>query len=495
MPLTGKGWELLIVRKEEQRRASDGKIRTVGSYQVHHDGKAVKGPLMSGMVAESAGPGDNGKAGNRKRVEAGTYPLATQDGTKYDTTGYSESVSPRAKPKPGLELLKTGKRSEILIHPGQGFLASVGCLNLCKSLPQADEAIDYAGSRDRVIALIDDLREYVEAFGDERFPKNGKPIPGASVVIEGEPVFGEAVVAPPKPRPKPKAETVPKGTENKFRDAMARVLVHEGGSVDNPKDPGGRTNKGITQRVYSAWRLKNNLKPRDVFDIDDMEVEAIYRFQYWQPIHGEAMPAGVGYVVLDGAVHSGPKQSGKWLQRALGSLYGSSVDGDIGTVTLQAIEAYPDHDQLIADICERRMVFLQALKTWSTFRKGWTARVQDVLAAGQAWASGSVPSDAEYRPGGESKAEVEDAVADPPRAPGDIGTGGGVVTAGGGGLLSQLREQLEQYTDSIGWLGTVVVGLIIAGAVIAGVSFLYRWWAARRKAALDDALDRKEVRT
>lgn len=486
MPITGKGWELLIVRKEEQRRASDGKIRTVGAYQVYHEGTPVPGKLMKGMVAESAGPGDNGKAGNRKRVAAGVYPLATQDGSKYDTIGYAESLSPRAVPKPGLELLKTGKRSEILIHPGQNFLASVGCINLCASLPDAGEMIDYAGSRDRVIAIIDDLREYVEAFP----ARNGKPIPEAFVVIDGEPELGKEAAAPP-PQPK----RVPKATENKFRDAMARVLVHEGGRVDNPKDPGGRTNKGITQRVYSAWRLKNNLKPRDVFDIDDMEVEAIYRFQYWQPIHGEAMPAGVGYVVLDGAVHSGPKQSGKWLQRALGSLYGSTIDGDIGTVTLQAIETYPDHDLLVADMCERRMVFLKALKTWPDFRRGWTARVQDVLGAGQAWASGSVPSAAEYRPGGESKAEVEDAVADPPRAPGDIGAGGGVVTAGGGGLLSQLRGQLEQYTDSIGWLGTVVVGLIIAGAVIAAGSLAYRWWAARRKAALDDALDRKEVRT
>lgn len=309
-----------------------------------------------------------------------------------------------------------------------------------------------------------------------------------------------ARAAAPKPaarkpvaRKKPVARrAVPKGTENKFKDALARVLLHEGGAVDHPKDPGGRTNKGITQRVYSAWRKKNNLPVRDVFKITDMEVEAIYRFQYWQPIHAEAMPAGVGYVVFDGAVNSGPKQSAKWLQRALGSLYTSGIDGDIGSVTLQAIEAHNDHDQLIADICERRMTFLQALKTWPTFRKGWTARVQDVLAAGQAWASGSVPSDAEYRAGGEHKAEIDDAQADPPRAPGDLATGGGVVTAGGGGWLTTLREQLEQYAHVADWIGQAVVWLIIAGAVVAAAGFAYRWWAARQKSKLDDALDRKE---
>jgi lysozyme family protein len=302
-----------------------------------------------------------------------------------------------------------------------------------------------------------------------------------------------ARAAAPKPaarKPAAKAKSVPNATENKFRDALARVLLHEGGRVDHPKDPGGRTNKGVTQRVYSAWRAKNSLPVRDVFQIDDMEVEAIYRFQYWQPIHGEALPAGVGYVVFDGAVNSGPKQSAKWLQRALGSLYTSGIDGDIGTVTLQAVSAYPDHDQLIANICERRMIFLQALKTWSTFRRGWSARVQDVLTAGQAWASGSVPSPAEYRHGGEHKADIEDAKSDPPKAPGDIGTGGGVATAGSGGLLQQLREQLEPYVAKVTWLGSVVVWLIILGALIAAASFAYRWWAAREKAKLDDALDR-----
>lgn len=39
-----------------------------------------------------------------------------------------------------------------------------------------------------------------------------------------------------------------------FEPALAFVLRWEGGFVDNPADPGGRTNKGITQKVYDAWR-------------------------------------------------------------------------------------------------------------------------------------------------------------------------------------------------------------------------------------------------
>ena len=183
MPITGSGWELHIQRQATQRRASDGKVRTVGVYQVYHDGQAVAG--LSGTTAESRGPGDNSMAENGKRVEAGRYPLWTQDGTKYDTIGYVQNESVSAKPKPGIELMETNKRKEILIHPGvNGFLSSIGCINLCTRLPDASEIINYPGSRKRVIALIDDMAQYLGA----RFPsQNSRRIPDTCVVIDGEP--------------------------------------------------------------------------------------------------------------------------------------------------------------------------------------------------------------------------------------------------------------------------------------------------------------------
>ncbi|PLR22230.1 hypothetical protein SGCZBJ_19315 [Caulobacter zeae] len=183
MPISKQGWELHIVRQTVQKRASDGKKRTVGVYQVYHDGQPVAG--LSGQTAESRGPGDNSVAENGKRVEPGVYPLWTQDGTKYDTIGYVDNLSTSARPKPGIELKNTGARAEILIHPGvNGFLSSIGCINLCTSLPNAAEPISYVGSRRRVIALIDDMK----AFLKNDFPsQNSRRIPRAQVVIEGEP--------------------------------------------------------------------------------------------------------------------------------------------------------------------------------------------------------------------------------------------------------------------------------------------------------------------
>jgi hypothetical protein len=185
MPIEGNGWEMHIVRRTEQQRASDGKRRTVGTYQVFHNGVPQTGPGMKGMVAETRGPGANKPAENNRRVEQGRYPLATQNGTRYKTWNYRESEATNVIPKPGFELTKTGKRSEILVHPGIGFLSSIGCINPCTSLPNAREPITYASSRRRVIALIEDMKNFIGTFP----ATNGKKIPNAFVVIDGEPEF------------------------------------------------------------------------------------------------------------------------------------------------------------------------------------------------------------------------------------------------------------------------------------------------------------------
>ena len=182
MPRLDKGWEMHIIREEVQRNGDDE--RTVGYYRVYHDGVPQNGSDMSGMVAEAKGPGANSPANNGRRIKAGNYPVRTQNGTVYVTWNYDESESRDAKPKPGFELRNTGERSEILIHPGQDFLRSVGCINPCTSLPNGDEMITYASSRRRVIALIEDMKSYI----GEGFPKrNGQRISGALVVIDGEP--------------------------------------------------------------------------------------------------------------------------------------------------------------------------------------------------------------------------------------------------------------------------------------------------------------------
>ena len=61
--------------------------------------------------------------------------------------GFRKDLQIKAK-MPVFELRKTGNRTYIIVHPGKNvFLSSIGCINPCTSLSDADQDIDYPGSR------------------------------------------------------------------------------------------------------------------------------------------------------------------------------------------------------------------------------------------------------------------------------------------------------------------------------------------------------------
>lgn len=271
-----------------------------------------------------------------------------------------------------------------------------------------------------------------------------------------------------------------------FAKALKATLVHEGGWSKHPDDPGGATMKGVIQRVYDGFRDRKGSPRRSVRLIEDAEIHEIYRAQYWNAVHGDELPAGVDYVVFDGAVNSGPAQSVKWLQRALGNV---KVDGELGAATLAAVAAHPDHDALIAAICARRMAFLKALRTWSTFGKGWTARVTGVRRIGQTWASGGLSPTPVHTDGGNAKATLDQAQPFPAMAGGDAAIGGGVATGGLGGVLQQAQDALTPLAGGSTVIGNIVAALVVTGALITIGGLGYRFLAQRRAAAQADALN------
>ena len=156
-----------------------------------------------------------------------------------------------------------------------------------------------------------------------------------------------------------------------YAQALKQVLKYEGGYVDHPKDPGGPTNKGVTQAVYDSWRKSQNLPTQSVRAIADSEVAAIYKNLYWDRISGDNLPAGVDFAVFDYAVNSGVSRAAKTLQ----SIVGVTQDGVIGPATIEATKTY-----VAMSITNRRLAFMQSLSIWSTFGKGWSARIADVKA-------------------------------------------------------------------------------------------------------------------
>ena len=157
-----------------------------------------------------------------------------------------------------------------------------------------------------------------------------------------------------------------------FEQCLALLLKHEGGFVNNPKDPGGATNLGVTLNTWSKWKGS----PQTVDDVKNLTVEDVsdlYRQWYWGKSRCDDLPPGVDYCVFDCAVNSGPSQSIKFIQVALDI----RSDGVIGPQTIAASHQR-DAQELVEQICEERLHFLQSLNTWDTFGKGWQRRVDEV---------------------------------------------------------------------------------------------------------------------
>ena len=157
-----------------------------------------------------------------------------------------------------------------------------------------------------------------------------------------------------------------------FDDCLKKLLVHEGGYVNHPEDPGGMTNLGVTARVWEEWthhpateEVMRKLTPEDV--------APLYKRKYWDAVRGDELPDGVDYCVFDAAVNMGVGRAVKFLQQAVGV----NPDGGLGPITMSATQAR-DPKALIASYCDMRESFYKSLATYPTFGKGWTTRLASV---------------------------------------------------------------------------------------------------------------------
>jgi lysozyme family protein len=156
-----------------------------------------------------------------------------------------------------------------------------------------------------------------------------------------------------------------------YDQAMTEVFSDEGGYTDDPNDPGGPTNYGITihdARLY--W--KSNATADDVKNMPKSVAEAIYAAHYAAPLHYNDLPPGLDYAVLDDGILSGTYHSARLLQR----LVGATTDGDIGPQTLAAVQTVTDVPTLINNFFDARLTYLQGVRTWPIYGHGWGGRVQ-----------------------------------------------------------------------------------------------------------------------
>ena len=250
-----------------------------------------------------------------------------------------------------------------------------------------------------------------------------------------------------------------------FSRSLARVLVYEGGKCDNPRDPGGRTNQGVTQRTYSAYLRSLGKSSADVYTMPDLDRDTIYRKSYWDAIRGDDLEPGLDLVVFDAAVNSGVGQAVKWLQQALvaSGHYDGSVDGLIGDKTLQAITDSGDPDTLIGEVCSRRLATLQRLSTWKTFGRGWAARIANVQKTANSWNDNApIPQAIDVTGlGGHQKAPVGGNLRPAPVS--QIATQVATAASTAGTVATTAAGQVQSLGDTFSWLKYAFAGLTIVG--------------------------------
>lgn len=144
-----------------------------------------------------------------------------------------------------------------------------------------------------------------------------------------------------------------------FDVASDRLLGHEGGYVNDPNDPGGETNWGISKRSYPNVDIKNLTREG---------AKAIYFTDFWQVTCN--MDDALRWQAFDFAVNSGIQTAIRKLQQSIGA----ADDGHWGPMSMAKLASMDLSDALMLYIAVR-MEFMVSLKNWPYAGKGWTRRM------------------------------------------------------------------------------------------------------------------------
>ena len=158
-----------------------------------------------------------------------------------------------------------------------------------------------------------------------------------------------------------------------FDRALAFVLAREGGYVNDPDDPGGATNLGITQRTYDNHRAQLGMPLRNVRNLGLEEAADIYRM-YWLRGRCSRLPAAIAFAHFDACVNHGVAAAARLLQAALGV----EVDGVIGKNTVEAAGKRKPEEVVLQMISRREALYdaiVENSPSQAKFRKGWHNRL------------------------------------------------------------------------------------------------------------------------
>ena len=150
-----------------------------------------------------------------------------------------------------------------------------------------------------------------------------------------------------------------------FDQAVNVILKHEGGLVNNPNDPGGITNFGISKRSYPEV---------DIYNLTKEQAKEIYERDYWKPLRLYMIDnANVCLELFDFSVNAGLSRAVKMAQK----LAGTKEDGMLGGITANAINEF--EGDFVRAFKHARIIYYEAIArnkpALKIFLNGWKNRV------------------------------------------------------------------------------------------------------------------------
>ena len=136
-----------------------------------------------------------------------------------------------------------------------------------------------------------------------------------------------------------------------IEDILDEVLRSEGGFVEDPADPGGATNHGISLRYARGVGLDNDgdgdTDRDDILRVTAEQAHELYREDFWARPGINRLPGEIQPVMVDWAVNSGPprpktRRAAEHAQSEMGPFFNNAIVDERLDFYRRLVDARPD---------------------------------------------------------------------------------------------------------------------------------------------------------